>query len=355
MSEFSVRWNELEKSSDAIDKYSKQLLGYSNRIEKIKNSLQISSDASPRLKSGLGTICGELKSDAAKMSKMSSVLQQSGNIYKNTEKKLSGQGTSFNWNKKPKTTPKPNGSHDVNADDGNGDRTKNPDFLKLIFNLLKEFGVPGAFAGLIQDIYGMLTGADKVEGRLKTAKSALGLMGDAAGSFVNGKFSWKNFFGLSGDNSVDKFLDSFKVGNAKSVSGNLSTIAKWGGYALTTALYAYENFFGEDSNKMTLQRKIEKTVTESVLDIGIGVGVGFICASVGAPAIVGGLILAGVKWGADYLCNKFFNKSAFSAVSDLLLDAKDNLVNAVGEGAKAMGEKISGWWNQGLKQLSGAW
>ena len=370
LSEFSVRWVELKKSSDTVNNYSKQLYGYSEKIEKIKNNLSLSSAVSSKLKSSLSSVSEKLKLDANKIEKMSNALQYSASKYEETERKLSSQGTSFNWNKKHKAT---NIVNENAVFFSKKDNPLNPRFVNLLksypdyaFTLLKEFGVPGAAAGLIQNVYGLLTGAgDKTENMIKAEKSSIGLVGDIMGSFSGDKFSWSKFFGVSKDNSLEKFINGFKVGNGKSVIENVGAVAKWGGYAATTALYAYENFYGEDSDKTSLQRKIEKTVTESALDIGIGIGIGAICASVGAPAIVGGLVFTAAKWGADYLCNKYLHKSAFSAASDAILDAKDSIVNnvkeagkalnkAVGDGAKAIGEKLSGWWNSGGKIFSGA-
>ncbi len=235
------------------------------------------------------------------------------------------------------------------------------------WSMVEKFGLVGT---LISTFGGLFTnGMSDFGDWMSFAKDGIGYIGDLAKNLSNPKFDWKTLFGfniktvkdMSTSKYFDDFFDDLNFGKATKVTDKISVAAKWAGYALSFGTEIYENFTEEDNS---FGRSLLEGIVEGGTSIGIGVlagwaanaGVGALCTLVGvagAPAVLVGAATVGIAWLADSVVEHFTGKDIGEHVADAVGDAVERnierakkVADVIGKGAKAVYDKISGWWGR---------
>ena len=233
---------------------------------------------------------------------------------------------------------------------------------KDTWSMVEQFGLVGS---LISTIGGAVTGGISTVGDwLGITKDGVGFIGDLAESFSNSKFDWKTLFGfdskalkdMTWGKYFDDLADDLNFGNATKVTDKISVATKWAGYVLSFGAEIYENFTEENNS-------FGRSLLEGIVEGGVGIGLSTLAAagvSVGlaavgvasAPAVVVGAIGAGVVWAVDSVVEYFSGKDIGEHVSDFVSDTVEKKIEnvkkvgkAIGDGAKAVYDYITGWWN----------
>lgn len=179
----------------------------------------------------------------------------------------------------------------------------------------------------------------------------------AVGDVNNGGVSanWvDNLFGLNTrnangwGNAWDDFLDSMNLSNKTTTAGKISSACKWAGYAMSFVVSGVENYeeFGGDMGA----RFWGETVTEGIVDIGLGIAAGVAAAAIlpaSAPAIVVGAAAAGVVWLADEVLN------VDEIAADFVCDVAEGAVEVVQNVGETIADGVESAWNSARDWVSG--
>lgn len=100
-------------------------------------------------------------------------------------------------------------------------------------------------------------------------------------------------------------LDGFIPSTAKNVGENLKVGAQWFGVAISAVTNGMDNYDDYQDGKMSANRAIVETVSETAVDVVIGagsvalVGAGVTALGLSAPAVAVGAVAAGAVWLVD--------------------------------------------------------
>ncbi len=323
---------------------------------------------------GLNSACDEIDAVKDRITKISSFLSQTADLYSQTEQQLnsSASGTS-------KPTTSGSASEGIKIGSKANDVLEKMGFFGNILAFFTkpiatwidsgtfQIGVTGASAvtSLIKDGNSTLKGLyewsksnkdlDKLARMLPERakevriKRLFGLNDMFAGRASQAS-SWSTRF----TNNFHKMKSPFE----SYTSGGAKAAFAWVGLGLTAISNTISNIDEHKSGKISTKRAVAETITETAIDVGkgwlIGAGVAAgVAATVGsAPVLVVGAITVGVSVGLDWACKKITGavcgeeKGLTETVSDLVLD--------VGEAAISAGKKVvtsvvsnvkSGWLN----------
>ena len=229
------------------------------------------------------------------------------------------------------------------------------------WKLAESAGIVGTLASTIG---GAITGGVSVKSGLKFAKSTAKVVEKISKAVPKSgaSFDWKKLFGLEAVitsetpkslwGALGNEVQKLNFGSAKTVSDKIAVGAKWAGHALTAITTTYENFTDTKENNST-GRKIAESIGETAVKIGEGILIGagvtaaFAAAGVvGAPAVVVGAVTVGVTWAVDKVCEAISGKNVAELVSDTVLDTGEKVIKGIGKGAKAVKDKVTGWWKK---------
>lgn len=241
-----------------------------------------------------------------------------------------------------------------NKQESNGSSDGIGDALDILIEFLGKFGTIGAAIKLLGDL---ISGSNNELSLLKDinkifetgAPAVVKIMDHTADPVAA-------FLGVAG-HEVNGLKEAFasqlegfyKIGGnttkSKVISG-LGVAAKWVGAALTavTNLIENENEFGGDWSN---PRLYQETITESAIDIGMGIGAGALTAlvigSTGGAAVVGAVVvLAG-----NELC-KFLTSKDGEEGKDIAEWISDAFWDFIGNATGAEEKKISTVWKPAM-------
>jgi hypothetical protein len=103
---------------------------------------------------------------------------------------------------------------------------------------------------------------------------------------------------------------------------------------------------GEISAFRAVEETIGETVVDTAVDWAIGTAIAAAATTVGAPAVVAGVVTVGVSWAADTLCKKLYKavtgeeKGLTEVVSDFYIDNIEKQVKKKIQNVQAVGSAV---------------
>ncbi len=358
MAQIYAKWGGMVQRSSCIRFAAHKLDYYNLLLNMTANDLPFSCAINRQIKSAINTQRVKLDRCANKINRMSTVLNQSADLYKNTENQLLDKSSSNATDKKIFTI-----MGEKEGTSGIFDGTIHSiDWFSSddVFKLVGQFGIIGS---IISTFGSTITCGKPCKGTLKFLKGASDVTAKIAKNVSKGaKFDWRT---LAGFNKVDPkdakgFWDTLKgdFDDLKGASGKTTAVAKWGGYILTGLLSGYENFVEETENNST-GRKFAETIGETVITIGTGAlikaGAAAVLGTVGAPAVAIGLATVAVTWGVNKVCEHLTGKDLAEFASDAILDTGQKVIEGAVEGAKKVGKVVGDAAKTASKAITGWW
>lgn len=224
-----------------------------------------------------------------------------------------------------------------------------------LFKIISSFGVVGP---VISTIGQWITGGLSTNSVLKMLGYGTKAIGAFAKNVKKNSFDWSKFdwLGLTGEKmsfgkALQKQMDDLDFGQATSTSGKIAVAAKWAGHIITVVTEGYENIaVNEEGN--SLGRAIAETAGESAIKIVGGIALTAALTTVGAPAVVAGVVVGAVWIVGDAITEHFTGKDMAEIASDFVLDTASaaidigkDIAKDIGSAAKQAGKAISGWWS----------
>lgn len=345
MAAFSAEWKKMQTQSSRMQKAGKTLNGLGVTVTSIKSNLSYMGRYANVIRT-LNSISADLKNQANLAQTMGNKLQEVSVTYKNTEQGLLGTSSVMPTVDKASDLPGDILSFDWKVD-------------KLLWKGVGNFGTVGkAVAGFGE----MVTGGVTYKTLLGGGGKAVSIFGDLAKNAYSEKpdykkvlfGNWKkggavktlkewaadkpNPIAITGKTStfsasIQKQLSDFTFENCKTVGDKIQVGTKWAGVAISGITNGISNYKEYQDGEITAQRAVAETVTETVVDLGIGM-----LATAGATALIGaaapavavGVAAAGAVWAADAATRFFTNKygkkerGLTECVSDAFLDGIEN-------------------------------
>ena len=229
-------------------------------------------------------------------------------------------------------------------------------------DLWKHVGSFGIVGNLISTIGGAITEKDPWKKVLGISGGVAKVTEKVANGFSKSDFDWTGFAQGTGKTLKESFasqIDKYNFGAAEKVSDKIAVGAKWAGAIVTVATKAYDNIVVNKEGNST-GRAIAETVGESAVTIGLGIAVGAVVGTIGAPAVVTGAITVGVLWAIDRGFEAVTGKNAAEFISDTVLDGAQKVVDfasnagkTIGNAVSSAGKKLGGWWRKGVANVFG--
>ena len=343
MAEFSAEWKKMQTQSSRMQKAGKTLNGLGVTVTSIKSNLSYMGRYANVIRT-LNSISADLKNQANLAQTMGNKLQEVSVTYKNTEQGLLGTSS---------VMPTVGKASDLLGDKLSFDWKVD----KLLWKGAGNFGTVGqAIAGFGE----MVTGGVTYKTLLGGGGKAVSIFGDLAKNAYSKKPDYKKV--LFGDwekggavkklknwpdisnvaitgkastffASIQKQLSDFTFKNCETVGDKIQVGTKWAGVAISGITNGISNYKEYQDGEITAQRAVAETVTETAVDLGIGMfatagATALIGAS--APALAVGAAAAGAVWAADAATRFFTNKygkkerGLTECVSDAILDGVEN-------------------------------
>lgn len=307
MVSYKVQMQGLLNNADSFEKYMRQLEGYSNRVDSIRNNLSLSDGAVWSIKSSLRTISNGIDDEAGICRNIAGTVQRIRQKYETTENTICGNSKA-SWSEAMKEAADA-AQNIIN----NGETAGNGAGKEVAEGAQEESGA-GNFWKRISDL---------IYKPLIAAAGPLGVIADGIRRGFEGK--WGNVIGdflkLSGgfvknlEGTKVKWADWFKLNPAtkgpwktalgkyidfSSVKKGFSSICNWGAELIAAGFSNYK----EHGNFGT--RFWGETVTETLIKVGEGVvftAAAGIILGASAPGWAVALGAAGitvaVDWGLD--------------------------------------------------------
>lgn len=353
---FSVQWKKLQSQSAIIQKTGKNLKGMGTTVASVKSNLNYMGRYGNVIRA-LNSISDELQIEANSIQSMGDTLQGVSAVYKNTEQELLGKSSVISVVEKASDV-----QGIIEAFDWK--------FDKLLWKSVGKFGVVGTAVAAFGE---MCTGGVSYKTLLGGGSKAVGIFGDLAknaysekpdyrkvlfgnaekGGAVKSLKDWadKNGTVITGKESmfsanIKKQLSEYSLKNCKNVGEKIKVGTKWAGVAFSGITNGISNYKEYQEKGITAERAVAETITETALDIGIGmVATAGATALLGAsaPAVVVGVAAAGAVWAVDaatrFLTNKYAGeeKGFTEFVSDTVLDFGEKVNEVHTQVAKKVG------------------
>ena len=232
-------------------------------------------------------------------------------------------------------------------------------FWDIIETLIGWLGKKSVPFSLIAALNSFVGGDSK--GIVSGLKNLLYAIGNGTKAIINTsegvQVDWVKMLGFNdqgvsglGD-SWQKFWEGMNLSKQTTTAGKVATVCKWAGYVLTFVSEGIDNFkeHGEDWSN---SRFLGETIIESATSIGLSISAGVLVAAAlpaSAPAIIVGVVSAGVVWLGDEVCDYLTGQDIGEWVSDLVYgDGKvaevkewiEDQVEDIGKAAQELGEDI---------------
>ena len=245
-------------------------------------------------------------------------------------------------------------------------------------DLLKAFGTAGGIFGIANgaleakswiDWGNVSVGAAKTISSVAKDYNRYTKIGRAIGSTNATGYFLKNFFGFNKVghastassasarfyNNLHNTTSPYKISSIFDAftgkNGVVSSVASWGGVALSGIANAFSNIEEQKESKGTMStgRVVAETVTETAVDTVIayagssliGAAIATVTGAVAAPAVVA-VATGAALWGINAGCEAVFEVSATECISDFVLNTASAVGNAVADGAKA----VASWFGK---------
>jgi hypothetical protein len=328
---------------------SAKMYRYSDEIAKVKTNLSFQLKSRAQISSQLLALEIKSEQNAVRLKKLSNTLSDAIRYYSEAEKRVATYPGNFGAPEKKPNLVFP----DIFKKRvfGIADSFENTDTTQKInwwqwsdtWNFMKQLGMVGPAISFFGRI---LTGGEPLKTGFQMFGDAAKITERVAGAVSKGgnSFNWGALFGFTKESGMPlgkafgAEWQKYNMGNAVSVSDKVKVGAKWFGSIATVLVTGYDNFAVE---KNSFGRSLAETVGESALKIGFAAGVGAVMTAVGAPVAVGGLVTVGAAWGVNRISEAIFGKGAAETVSDFVLDTIGNAGKKIGEFGESVGHAVS--------------
>ena len=352
MSDFIIYPQSAKQSYEEFDACARTLAGCYSELYSIRDTLRTISSLSGVIRP-IETVAYRIETQERTVKNMRSVLGSCVQLYENADSRCIGSASAV------KPAKSRTGGTASGPSKSKGKKKSSGLWTwKDTWKAAKEAGIIGsgiAVAGAL------ITGGVNPKTVTDALKYTSKFVGNVAGAASEPSFDWTRLFGFNSGSrmslgaALGKQIDKYKFGNAAKVSDKIAVGAKWAGSALTIVSVAIDNFDKKSGN--SFGRAIAETIGESAVKIGAGIVIGAAASTIGAPAVVTGLITVGVVWAADKAFEAVTGKKAAEAISDFVIDGViaqgkrqidtvKRTAKSIGNAASKIGKKLSGWWNR---------
>lgn len=380
MSNISIQWAVVANQSEKINSCKKKLEVVSAKLRNIKGTGVFSAGNMFLYRGKIQGVIDEVQNHCADMTILQMSMDRIIQKYRETEQKLSGLGEDTSANSDSQSGGKlsnlipewkdvlknmamtglfgPVGAT-VSAINSvaRWNEIVNPNWGKLGWNFLGKCGVIGSGIKNIGDI---VTGKWDDNLLKNFSKFGVDMVGKGAAVVKSASPKWLDYlWGIKGGKqqtltdwfesnylgkvlNPDEFSDAKSLKNAK-VAGKVGAVAKWAGHALS----AWDAYDYVKDKGYTVDEALVGGATHFAVDVGIGVGIAALGATVGAPALAVGAATVGVKWIADetvqYLTGDE-DATFIGCVSDKATELYKGAKKSVGKAYKNAKNTIKNAW-----------
>lgn len=358
MADIKVGWSAAFQAGESMKACKKSVDAVVDTVSKIQKSPVFYSDGLSQYKSIIQNVNRQIQEESEGLGRLRDNLDAVIALYKETEQNLSGRKQTPAGKKNGRTKHK-----------SKGKSIYKPDVAELVFKGIGEAGVIGGAISCIHKLINAGWKDDKILAGLKSTKELAKMAGKVAGVVNAGsiKAEWNKLL-----SKPEAYTTGYFWGKGAKTAEKVKVCTKWIGTAINAGIFGYENYQQVKEGKITADEAVISTAASTLADVGVDMAVGVavtpIAATVGAPALVAGVVSVGVTWGLNEFCKSVTGDDIAHTVGKAAISVKREIeksetVKAVGnkimdsaeqiaQSAKSMGRKIFSPWMKNVPQVS---
>lgn len=360
MAQFSIKPDNALKAVTEEEKFILELGSFGEEIQHIRNSLGFRVMSSANIRSRLKCAADKIEDSQNSMRGMKFALNDSLNLYNNTENTILGN---VNIRNGIEIKGIHGGTLHIDAP-GKMPDLKTDNWWEAVNPWIGAMGAAGSAGVLIGDFLtgDITTGATWAD----LAKDSWDMgwdIGDVVKTCRDDTSVkwWKEVLGLNADDFLESIKDAnlssaqkFKHGLGKGIKGSLrefktagGAVKEVGSIVLSGIINAFDNYEEYKRGEISADRAVVETISETAVDwgkdllIGAGVTAAFAAMGVAAPAVAVGAATVAISVAADWVCEKICGKKVTELVSDAIVDVGYQIK----DGATALWSGITNGWN----------
>lgn len=332
MDEFMVKYKSIQRSQTQLQRIASDVRRCSGDTDQIRRALRGKISSYEQIGVRLRWISGQIEENEQLLRMMGEKAYLIGVMYERAERQILGNVPAGELKDLEQVLN--------NIQDEKEKDSLEENIFQLISKIIGELGVPGSVLSLLVSWISGIEQDDDWLDMLLDAGKAISNMGEKY--FEIEGDSWAEWLGIiDTTGKYDKSWDDIFLSELKK-HVDFSDVTGWqkalgiAGTIFSIGVAAKDNWDEAASGEIDYGRAAAETVGEVLVDWVIGAGALTLAAAalpVGAPAILVGAVGAVVVWAADEIFECIFDDKATEVISDTILNAGENV-----------GEAISDWW-----------